>query len=82
MVKALNGFAYLLFGIAFIAGIVAGNHYGVSGFAWSLLLAYWVGGAMSGLFFLFLSRVLENLEYMAERMYEMESFMRKRDSSS
>ncbi|WP_150273877.1 hypothetical protein [Paenibacillus tepidiphilus] len=82
MVKVLSGLGCLLFAVAFIAGIVAGSHYGDGGFAWSLLLAYWVGGAMSGCFFLFLSRVLENLEYMSERLYEMESRMVKKDASS
>ncbi|NQX47589.1 hypothetical protein HQN87_19900 [Paenibacillus tritici] len=85
MVKALKWIAYITIAAAFIGGIVAGNIFGPEpefsyddkGFAWGLMIMTWVAGGISSIFVLGFAALLQHIEYMSERLYNMEELMRR-----
>ncbi|MFC4305551.1 hypothetical protein [Cohnella boryungensis] len=73
MVKTLKILAISTFILAFIGGIVCGNVYAIEPeyryddekFNWAIALALWVSGAISGIFILAFSFLLEHVENMS-----------------
>ena len=83
MVKLLKGIAYVIIGISIIVGIieasqtdklmeeVLGSDY-EAGFRWALAFTYWISGILTGIVFYALGVIVNHLEYLSSRMYNME----------
>lgn len=71
MAKALRGTAFLIIGVAFVAGIIARESIG------SMLLI-WIAGGVSAVFTFAFAQLLESTEYMAERLYDIQNHLNSR----
>lgn len=85
VVKALKWVSYLTIGIAFIAGIVAGRTLGAEPeysfedkkFAWGYMLMLWAAGGVSAVFTLAFAALLEHVEYVSERLHDIQNTLQK-----
>ncbi|MBP2112655.1 hypothetical protein [Paenibacillus sp. FSL R7-0128] len=85
MVKALKWVAYITIAAAFIGGIVAGNIFAPEPefsfddktFSWGFMVTFWVSGAVSSIFILGFASLLQHVEYMSERLYNLEELTRR-----
>ncbi|WP_209873795.1 hypothetical protein [Paenibacillus silagei] len=85
VVKALKWVAYITIAAAFIGGIVAGNIFAPEPefsfddktFSWGFMVTFWVSGAVSSIFILGFASLLQHVEYMSERLYNLEELTRR-----
>ena len=62
----------LIFPIFFVVGIAIGNKY--SNPNYSIMASVWVSGCLCGMFFLGISEIIEVLERIARKNYEVNNY--------
>ncbi|WP_433938551.1 hypothetical protein [Paenibacillus lautus] len=85
MVKTLRGLGIVIIVMAVILGIVSGYAYAPEPlrsyedkeFLWSIAIMWWAGGIVSSILIFAFAHLLDYIEDMSRRLYEIENTTRK-----